>query len=63
MSEFKLQTARSLTQRPFAERQLLVVSMNAVLTAAEKIEAETSTKKTQGYDLMTPLICQTAPKT
>jgi hypothetical protein len=50
MSGFKAQTAEKLTQRPFAERQLLVVSTDAMLTAAERIEADKSTKKTQSHD-------------
>jgi hypothetical protein len=53
VSETKLQTAESLKQRPFAERQLLVVSTTAVLKAAEKFDvetAETSTKKGQASD-------------
>ena len=50
MSEFKSQTAENLTQRPFAERQLLVVSTDAVLRAAERIASETSTKKAHDND-------------
>lgn len=50
MSEAKLQTAENLTKRPFAERQLLVVSTSAVLAAAEKGDSDLSTKKAQGGD-------------
>jgi hypothetical protein len=50
MSESKLQTAESLIKRPFAERQLLVVSTSAALAAAEKSDQEASAKKAQGSD-------------
>lgn len=48
MSEITLQTADNLTQRPFAERQLLVVSTSEVLTAVGKSEAATAAKKDGG---------------
>lgn len=49
MSESKLQTAKNLTQRPFAERQLLVVSVDAALAADEKNATQISPRKTQDH--------------
>ena len=45
MSEVRLQTANNFTQRPFAERQLLVVSTSEALTAIGKSETEKINKK------------------
>lgn len=45
MSETEVQTAKNLTQRPFAERQLLVVSTSEALAAVGKNETEKSNKK------------------
>ncbi len=48
MSDLDLPNAEMLTQRPFAERQLLVITKNLVVKAAEKLEQISHVEKETG---------------